>query len=283
MAKQPAKKITDVSLQAGYQPGSGGRLDSYYTKKGYRDANRVLNYARHATEPADKIFDTVKQYQFSAVEFGNWTTQNDRFVFARTFIQSAHDLAKCLQFKQLGMNATIGIAYGARGKSKALAHFEPHSFMINLTKKKGFGSFAHEYGHALDYFFGTYIDQSSQSRALTMGRSIQKQYTGDKPGTLRFLMNNLINNIILDGSTESQSYQKWAQYATSDYWLRRNEIFARFFEQYIFYSLVLKNIENTFLTKQKYTAVFYITAEDFFRVLPLANKLFAAMRKVVNS
>ena len=50
---------------------------------------------------------------------------------------------------------SLAIAFGARGKGGALAHFEPGRNVINLTKIKGAGSLAHEWGHALDYFLGT--------------------------------------------------------------------------------------------------------------------------------
>lgn len=48
----------------------------------------------------------------------------------------------------------LAIAFGARGKGKALAHYEPARVVINLTKMKGAGSLAHEWGHAFDDFLG---------------------------------------------------------------------------------------------------------------------------------
>lgn len=48
----------------------------------------------------------------------------------------------------------LAIAFGARGKGKALAHYEPARVVINLTKLKGAGSLAHEWGHAFDDFLG---------------------------------------------------------------------------------------------------------------------------------
>ena len=49
---------------------------------------------------------------------------------------------------------SLAIAFGARGSGSALAHFEPARNVINLTKLKGAGSLAHEWGHALDFFLG---------------------------------------------------------------------------------------------------------------------------------
>jgi hypothetical protein len=54
----------------------------------------------------------------------------------------------------------LGVAFGARGRSSASAHFEPSLFIINLTRKKGAGSLAHEWMHALDFRLGTLLDRS---------------------------------------------------------------------------------------------------------------------------
>lgn len=48
----------------------------------------------------------------------------------------------------------LAIAFGSRGKGNALAHYEPSRAVINLTKMKGAGSLAHEFGHALDDMLG---------------------------------------------------------------------------------------------------------------------------------
>lgn len=48
----------------------------------------------------------------------------------------------------------LAIAFGARGSGAALAHYEPERNVINLTKMKGAGCLAHEWGHALDNKIG---------------------------------------------------------------------------------------------------------------------------------
>ena len=109
-----------------------------------------------------------------------------------------YDMNRILGFqhKHIGLAQKITLAIGARGKSKALAHFEPLSFALNLTKwnhgsdetramfglppkskaqkfmqSGGVAALAHEYGHALDYFFGGFFDRERQNFALTDGRS----------------------------------------------------------------------------------------------------------------
>lgn len=69
----------------------------------------------------------------------------------------------------------LAIAFGARGKGRALAHYEPARVVINLTKMKGAGSLAHEWGHAFDDFLGlrcgiksirSYLSESPVTRLL---------------------------------------------------------------------------------------------------------------------
>lgn len=58
--------------------------------------------------------------------------------------------------KALSLNGELGLAFGARGrggKDSGAAHYEPASVVINLTKKQGSGSLAHEWFHALDNYF----------------------------------------------------------------------------------------------------------------------------------
>ena len=56
--------------------------------------------------------------------------------------------------KDVSLGGRLSIAFGARGSGNALAHYEPLREVINLTKMKGAGSLAHEWGHALDDIIG---------------------------------------------------------------------------------------------------------------------------------
>lgn len=220
----------------------------------------------------------VKENGFLAFEFGHWTTQNERFDFLAAADASFSDMKKITGIKNLGLNK-MGVAFGARGKGgSAIAHFEPWSYMINLTKNKGLGSFAHEYGHALDYFFGTYIDQDPASCALSSGISTARKSLDKYPGgTLRELMNKVLTAIIWEKpGTLSESYQNFRKIGGT-YWIERTEMFARAFEQWCHHVLAKKKINNVFLTKFKYEGRRYLKPADFNRVLPHMNKLIKAI------
>ncbi|HSX21492.1 MAG TPA: PLxRFG domain-containing protein [Gaiellaceae bacterium] len=100
--------------------------------------------------------DFRKAFGFRGVEFGNWTDQKDRQASINHAYDALHDMADALGIppQAIGLNGQLGMAFGARGKGSAAAHYEPTRTVINLTKTSGAGSVAHEWAHALDDFFG---------------------------------------------------------------------------------------------------------------------------------
>lgn len=101
--------------------------------------------------------DMLQTFGFYGGEFGNWESQSERQYHLNYSYEAFQDLAAALgiQESDISLDGNLSIAYGARGKGNALAHFEPDRNVINLTKMKGAGSLAHEWGHALDFFLGT--------------------------------------------------------------------------------------------------------------------------------
>jgi hypothetical protein len=69
--------------------------------------------------------------------------------------------------KHASFNGRIGLALGARGAGKAAAHYEPGRHAINITKVRGGGSYAHEWGHALDDVIARhYLPDTGQAGAM---------------------------------------------------------------------------------------------------------------------
>lgn len=67
--------------------------------------------------------------------------------------------------KAMSLNGTLGVAVGAQGSGKALAHFVPGVNEINITRDSGAGALAHEFGHAVDHYFAT-----QHGRAASMAK-----------------------------------------------------------------------------------------------------------------
>ena len=103
--------------------------------------------------------DMLKEFQFKGGEFGNWLNEIDRQQSLNYCYDALKDLSKALNItpKDIALNNTLSIAFGSRGEGGALAHYEEERNVINLTKMKGAGSLAHEWGHALDHALGRKI------------------------------------------------------------------------------------------------------------------------------
>jgi hypothetical protein len=263
--------------------------------------------------------DVASKFKLNGFEFGNWVTIEDRQNYLAALSLALIDLNSVLQFgNNIGLDKTIGVAFGARGASHAMAHFEPGSFMINLTryqsitkynkmladfgqrpmtpgpeakkflfeKTGGVGSFAHEYGHALDYFFGTYIHQNVNHRSLTLGHStatnFPNAYASD---SLRYYALKVIEKIIWSGPGIQSNYYTnlKKKLGKNEYWFRHTELFARAFEVYINYKCKSKGINNYFLTHTKYANEAYLSDTEFNRVLPWMNKLILKMTEKTKS
>lgn len=100
--------------------------------------------------------DMMNTFNFKGGEFGNWLSDNDRQQSLNYGYDALLDLSKALSIlpTDISLGGKLSIAFGSRGSGSALAHYEPDREVINLTKMKGAGSLAHEWGHALDDIMG---------------------------------------------------------------------------------------------------------------------------------
>lgn len=223
----------------------------------------------------------LKLYRLKGIGYGQWVNNEQRFNYLAATIIAIYDIEKVLKFKNnFGLNSTVSISIGARGAGGfAAAHFEPWSFIINLTRHSrgdqftdsgGIGSLAHEYGHALDFYIGYYLEPArSFNRPLT---DIIHPIATTHPA--RRAMINLLESIKKD----TQLYQRKKAKGLKGYWTRPSEVFARAFEVYIHYHLKKKGILNRTLTKYKYQAAVYLTPKEFTKVLPHMEKLISVFR-----
>ena len=106
--------------------------------------------------------DMINTFNFKGGEFGNWLNENDRQQCLNYGYDALLDLSKALSISpaDIALGGKLSIAFGSRGSGNALAHYEPDREVINLTKLKGAGSLAHEWGHALDDVVGKQLGLS---------------------------------------------------------------------------------------------------------------------------
>lgn len=272
------RKIVDTTPTI----SEGGRADAY--ARSHRAAYSFNARSRRAgltesdKKPSDiDPYDIVIKYNLKGFEFGNWLSNNERYDNLIAANESLLFLSWLFNSQNIGFNRMIGIAFGARGKGKALAHYEPGLNMINLTKMKGAGSLAHEYGHAIDYNFGRYIDQHKTHSALSGGSmSARKPLLDNVGSTLRALVNEIVDYPF---TLERVDWE--------DYWGQRNEVFARLFEEYVAYRLDKIQRKNLYLAKSLrdvyYKRSVYLTEAEFKPLIPKFNALVKLMGTILNS
>lgn len=253
----------------------GGRADKF-AKEFYFQPKTGTKKRVIPNSVKDPVEYIVKMYKLRGIEFGNWLSTPERYDLLNALLYSLNDMKKYLKINNIGFNEKIGIALGARGNGgNVRAHYEPIYNMINLTKTMGAGSLAHEYGHAIDYNFGAYVDQSIKSVSLTGGMSTNKNLTFSNAGELRKVANEIVNDVYklnysrIDGEIDG-------------YWFRRTEVFARYFEQLVCYVLHQKKVYNKYLTKSwlyYIKARNYLTEESFKKILPKGKILLQVLQK----
>lgn len=315
--KKPVKpKKKDNSDELGKLVDHGeelpdGNSDRYWGREG---VDLVFRPNDEAVRKGDKVPSTYKYadvrflenfYGLNAFEFGNWLSQQDRINYLSGLGLALFDLHKLFDFspRQIGLKGKLSVAFGARGRGKALAHFEPSAFVINLTRysrpeklekrKSGFkrvslilqdggvGSFAHEYAHALDYYAGTYLEKADDWQ-ISGGRSTDTdmRYPSLKKPKIQALMDNLMNKIIWKSKNiPSDYYKRLNRKGTKEYFLRRNEMWARAFEVYIHYKLERKKQKNVFLNKSKYPERYYLTFSEMNRLKKDFDALISEFKK----
>ena len=117
-------------------------------------------------------------------EFGSWNSQKERQYCLDLSYNAFKDLGYVLQLDNslVGLpninkeNRALAIAFGARGKGSYKAHYESGLNVINLTKLKGAGSLAHEWGHALDRWLS--LNLEGKSTNLFTGLRVNKDAKG---------------------------------------------------------------------------------------------------------
>lgn len=184
-------------------------------------------------------------FGFRGVEFGNWVEQAKRQKDLNQAYDGLMDLAEALDLppKALSLNGKLGLAFGARGKggkNPAAAHYEPNSVVINLTKKAGAGSLAHEWWHALDNYFGK---QRPNTEFIT-----ESPYTLSTDEIRPEMANAFkhVRNAIVQSGLPERSKQLDTRRSKA-YWATTIEMTARSFETYIIDKLSQQGISNDYL------------------------------------
>lgn len=232
-------------------------------------------------------------FGFRGVEFGNWANQQERQIALNNAYDALMDLSEATgkSPRAISLNGELGIAFGARGSGRAMAHYEPDKIVINLTKTMGAGTLAHEWWHAMDNYFARMRGQRHKYNTDRTGYSYDRTrgtYSDEERREITDAFKELNTAIELSGYGERS--KKYASLKSS-YWSRPTELGARAFEAWVNRKLSEKGTINDFLATPPMawennglteTYYPYPIESDFEKLDTAFEKLFDTMQEKVD-
>lgn len=226
------KKLFDLSETKKAKKASAKRKNTWIPPQ-FVTLDRTGDDFRHGRHVSGDDF--IETFHIRGGEFGNWTNEKERQASLDMAYDAFYDMAKAVGIRAEDVSLPalstkgLAIAFGARGRGNALAHYEQDLEVINLTKLRGAGSLAHEWGHALDHMIGQAYTSSSVFATETRSKDIPKSFTNVMEA-IRFQKGaKNFTSYYLD----SYKYGNQTAKTGHGYWTSSCELFARAFACYV--------------------------------------------------
>lgn len=249
----------------------------------------------------------METFGVNGITYGNWVSGPERQAKLNATHDAFLDLANLLGIppRVISLNGSLGFQFGASGTGGHAAHYRLDDVSINLTRKKGDGTLAHEWWHALDHYFmrahagmdmemgsdhaRSRIAPGSARRVETGG--IQYDYQHSTPG-----MNEDAGRVFAElvHAIKRSKYADRSAAMGRKYWGSNVEMTARAFQAYIVRKARNAGILNEYLSAYQSKEVFseidraffestgidrypYPTDEEMEKFAPLFDRFFAAL------
>ncbi len=272
-----------------------GRAELYITNKASREGPKVKGTGNYKT--ASKVMS--KELGMRGIQHGNSVLDDERVHHMKQAAMAFSDLTDILGLPKgmASFNGRLGIAFGARGKGGAMAHYEPWSKIINLTRKNGVGTLAHEWGHFFDNVvseihgqkntrdskgkIGAAFSSEDASRHFLMDKT--GQWVDRKRNSLESSFKDLMTSDVMVTFKEKvrdrvREMSRQGFSMKPNYWTSGREIFARCFENYVDHKLKKSDRVNTYLS-QGMTDEFWPDKAEMKKMAPLFDKVFKEFGK----
>lgn len=208
-------------------------------------------------DPNSSVDHVIDHFGVRGVQWGNSVTDEEREHHAARIAEAFTDLVDVLGIRpeDASLGGKLGLAVGARGRAGAVAHYEPDSAVINLTRKSGVGSLAHEWGHGFDHFLSDFgekfkSDEESKSWERKDGKWVKKENSDSvlmAMDAVRKAWDESGFSKRLQSELRSQIDDGLIAPGKRDYWNSNVEKFARTFERYVQHKLESQGRKNTYL------------------------------------
>lgn len=220
-------------------------------ERGESNAPRVGDDHRGGADVTSEQFREA--FGFRGEQFDASMPQGERQANMNQAYDALMDLAGVvgIEPKALSLNGELGLAFGARGtggKNPAAAHYErdttgavtPNRVVINLTRKNGAGSLAHEWFHAVDNYFA----RMRGEKAGMLTESYANKGEGVRPEMVEAFKRVIM---AIQSSGVRERSKRLDKKRVKDYWSTGLEMAARSFESYVIARLQDKNGSNDYL------------------------------------
>lgn len=251
------------------------RIDKFWSGTKF-NSNRFSNISKD--DLPNLIDSKIIAYRFKLVSltFGNWLSYEDRVEFLIGLADALYLLHEAIypnnSFYWVGQEI-LSISLGGRGRGgRALAHYEPGTNFINLTKPYiGSGALFHEYAHFVDRNLAKRL--KLQDYFVSGGDSTRKKVDDDRMNSnikLVRLFEELFKILYWESDNKPTKFQANLK-GKSDYYNSRNEVFARTCEVY----MALKTKKpNKILTGLKHDNDVYPSKDLVSKCVPILDQIF---------
>lgn len=277
-----------------------GKLSLETKERREADTGLVMKYGtdivRKGKETPFKTYEEQVDYLQKVVgirglQWGQYIPDSQRKEHAKHLCEAMSDLSDVLGIRpdKLSFDGKLGLSVGARGSGKALAHYEPSTKVINVTKE-GAGALAHEFLHSVDNI----IAEAIKVPALKKNAS---QYEGQNITSLAHVRVSSeledIKEASLAFKKSLDSYRNRMAKAIQEYnnkggnitgakfhYFVNNaqELFARVGERIIQKKLERQGRVNTYLSGSEGTTL-YPTDEEVALIEPHFDKLMESIKR----
>lgn len=204
-------------------------------------AERVGEDYRGGKDVDNAMF--METFGINGITYGNWVAGPERQAKLNATYDAFMDLANLLGIppRVISLSGELGIQFGASGRGSAMAHYRLEDVSINLTRKLGSGSLAHEWFHALDNYF--------QRRA---GRALEMSSDHIRSGTDAMGMNDQAAEAFVDlvRAIRNSDYKTRSgrMPGKPGYWDSTTELMARAFQVYVVKKMEAEGLVNEYLS-----------------------------------
>lgn len=227
-----------------------------------------------------------------AIQHGNLVTDEERARHLKLACEAFADLADVLGIAEVdvSLGGRLAVAFGARGHGTALAHYEPVQRVINLTRKRGVGSLAHEWAHFFDNDLGSGDPRSFLSERIRWFREYvqggeMRWVPGDGAATplheaylrLAEVLRTCGFQDRLRDEVRRWAGEGWLTPGKAAYYRSPSEVFARCFECHIKLKLDEESRRNTYLSGVA-PHQFWPNDEESRTLAPEFDAIFAAFK-----